>query len=121
MDPATREALLEGCGRACIPQSFVQRAQQCRSRSSDTNEFIDLLHKAWPHVHREGDQVYVQYEKCYCPLVKDYPGTLPRTWCNCSRGWLKELFESALGRPVQIELQQSVRSGDPVCRFAVQL
>ena len=119
LDEGTRARVLEACGRTCIPRSFVNKAKKCRDQAKDTDEFLDKLGKMWSHLHRTGDDVYVVYEKCYCPLVKDYPGELSSTWCNCSRGWAKELFEAALEGPVDVELLQSIRQGDEVCKLAV--
>jgi len=121
IDEETRAAVLENCGRACIPRSFVERATACKKDAEDLDQFLDELAKKWSHLRKDGDEVYVVYEKCYCPLLKDYRGTISPTFCNCSRGWIKELFESALERPVEVELMQAIRQGDDVCRFRVIL
>jgi predicted hydrocarbon binding protein len=121
VDAETRVAVLEGCGRTCITDSMVKRAKACRAEARDEAEFLDKLGQAWKHLQREGDEVYVVYPRCYCPLVKDFSGDLSATWCNCSRGWVKELFEQALGKPVQVDLLQSIRQGDKSCKFQVHL
>ena len=94
------------------------------SKAKDVNEFVDRLVKAWSHLHREGGNIYVVYDKCYCPLgralLKDYPSQLS-LYCNCSRGWVREMFESALKKPVKVELQKSIIRGDDLCKFKVTL
>jgi len=40
-------------------------------------------------------------------------------FCSCSVGWIKEVFETASGRPVRVELEQTIGRGDPVCKFIV--
>jgi len=121
VDAKTRIAVLEACGRTCITDSMVKRAKACRAKAKDEAEFLDKLGQTWKHLQREGDEVYVVYPRCYCPLVTGYPGQISATWCNCSRGWVKELFEQSLGRPVQVDLLQSVRQGDKSCKFRVHL
>jgi predicted hydrocarbon binding protein len=121
VDAPARVRVLENCGRACIPNSFVARARECRQQAKDMDDFLARLGKVWSHVHSEGDEVYVVYEKCYCPLVKDFPGQLSPTWCQCSQGWVKQLFEGVLDRPVELELMRSIRQGDECCRFTVHL
>jgi predicted hydrocarbon binding protein len=69
----------------------------------------------------KGDAVYVVYDRCYCPLVKGYDGKLSPTFCSCSRGWIKELFESVLKKPVEVKLEKSVKQGDEICRFRIHL
>jgi len=121
VDEQTRTSVLENCGRACIPRSFVEKAVACRRRTEDLDGFLNELGKMWSHLRRDGDRVYVIYDACYCSLVKGYPGQLSPIFCNCSRGWIKELFEKALERHVEVELEQSIKQGDPVCKFLVRL
>lgn len=121
LDEKTRAKILENCGRTCITHSFIQKAKKCKEESRDLNEFVDKLSKVWKHLKKDGDNIYVIYEKCYCPLVEAYPERLSSTWCNCSRGWIRELFESALGKPVEVKIEKSIKQGDDICKFRVRL
>jgi len=121
IDEKTRAEVLEKCGRACIPRSFIAKAKACKKDAKDTDEFLDKLEQVWKHLHRDGDNIYVIYEKCYCPIVKKDSEKLPRTFCNCSRGWVKELFESVLEKAMEVELEESIKAGDDVCKFRVLL
>jgi predicted hydrocarbon binding protein len=121
VDERTRVEVLENCGRSCIPQSFIKKAKDCKSESKDVKDFLNRLTKVWHHLQIEVEDVFVVYEKCYCPLVKDYDQKLSPSFCNCSRGWIKELFESALGRPIDVKLEKSIRLGDNICKFKVNL
>lgn len=121
LDEETKVKVLETCGRACITQSLIKKAKACNEKAKDVNDFLDRFGKMYSHLQREGDDVYIVYSKCYCPLVKDYPNDLSPSWCNCSRGWIKQLFESALDRPVQVELKKSIVQGDECCRFKILL
>jgi len=119
LDEDTRVKILEDCGRSCTPRSLVEKLKSVWGDTGNVDDFVDEAAKAWKHLRREGDGVYVEYERCYCPLVKDYAGELSDSWCNCSRGWLLELFGSATGSPVGVELLRSVRRGDDECRFQI--
>jgi predicted hydrocarbon binding protein len=121
IDEETRARILERCGRSCIPRAFVSRVEAQMGDIEDAERAVDRLGELWGHLERVGDDVYVMYEKCFCPLVNSYPGDLSPTFCNCSRGWIKELFESALGRTVEVLLEKSVINGDNLCRFRVLL
>lgn len=120
-DPKQRAKILEDCGRNCISRNFIKRAKDLKKTSEDMNEFLERLGKNWKHLQRDRKDIFVVYPKCYCPIVRDYPGTLSAAWCNCSRGWIKELFESVLERPVEVELQKSIKQGDDICKFKVSL
>jgi len=121
VDEKARIEVLENCGRTCIPRNFIMKVQGCKNSSKDIDEFLGKLNKIWSYLQRDGDNIYVVYEKCYCSLVKAYPDKLSPTFCNCSRGWLKELFESVLERSVEVVLEKSVRQGNDVCKFRILL
>jgi predicted hydrocarbon binding protein len=54
--------------------------------------------------------------------VNEIPkGKLSATYCNCSRGWAKELFEGALGRTVEVIMEKSIINGDNQCKFRILL
>ena len=121
VDQKIRESILINCGRSCISRSFIKKAQKLWKDSEDLESFLKGLGEMWWHLKMEGEEVYVEYDRCYCPFLKTYSKKILPTWCNCSRGWTKELFESALDRPVGVELIKSIRLGDDVCRFKVIL
>jgi len=121
VDEKTKLKVLENCGRACISRSFLKKVQECKKSAKDTSEFLDNLQRMWNHLQRDDDDIYVVYKKCYCPLVKGCSEPLSSTFCNCSVGWIKELFESALEKQVDVELEKSIVRGDDICRFKVRL
>jgi hypothetical protein len=46
---------------------------------------------------------------------------VPGSYCYCSVGWVKEMFEQALERPVEVKVEASIRRGDETCRLRVLL
>jgi len=122
VDEGMRAKVLEQCGRQCQSQRFVEKARSIYQKSEDMNEFLGRFGKIYEHLHIEGGNVYVVYPKCYCSFVNKIPsGQLSATYCNCSRGWAKELFEGALGRPVEVVMEESIVKGDDQCRFRIVL
>lgn len=68
--------------------------------------------------HREGGKIYIIYPKCYCSQINKIPkGKFSGTYCNCSRGWAKALFEGSMGRPVKVVLVKSIINGDGQYKF----
>ncbi len=122
---ADREILvkvLEQCGRKCQSPAFIRKARSIYEKSDSIQEFLEKLSKVYKHLHRNGDNVHIVYPKCYCSIVNKIPlGKLPATYCNCSRGWAKALFEGALGKPVEVVMEKSIISGDNECRFKIVL
>ena len=122
IDEKTRAKILEQCGRQCQSQNFVKKARSIYKRSKNIDEFLNEFGKVYKNLHKEKDNVYIIYPKCYCSFVnKIPPEKLSSTYCNCSRGWVKELFEGALGRPVEVDMEKSIVNGDDQCKFRILL
>jgi len=122
VDEGTKVKILEQCGRQCQSESFVKKARKIYEKSEDTAEFLENFGKVYKNLHREGEKVYIIYPKCYCPNVNKIPtGKLSATYCNCSRGWAKALFEGALGKPVDVIMEESIVKGDEQCKFRIIL
>ena len=122
VDEETCVKILEQCGRQCQSQSFITKARGLHEKSKNIDEFLDNLEQVYKNLHREGDQVYIVYPKCYCSHVNKIPqGRLSATYCNCSTGWAKALFEGALGRPVEVVMEESIVKGDKRCKFRIVL
>lgn len=122
VDEKTLAAVLEQCGRQCQSQIFIKKAQGLYNKSKDMNDFLDNLGRIYKHLRREDEKVYIVYPRCYCSRVNKIPkGMLSSVYCNCSRGWVKALFEGALGRPVEVIKEKSIINGDDECKFEVKL
>lgn len=62
------------------------------------------------------------YRESYSGQVKQTKEPFDtKTYCHCSVGWYNQLFESALGEPVDVELVQSIVCGADTCEFIIHL
>jgi predicted hydrocarbon binding protein len=117
-----RAMILEQCGRQCQSEAFIKKARGIYQKSRNVDEFLEKLSQSYKHLHREGDKIYIIYPRCYCSQVNKMPkGKLSGTYCNCSRGWAKALFEGAIGRPVEVVLEKSIINGDDQCKLRIML
>ena len=122
LDEETKTKILEYCGQQCQSESLVKKARDVYKKSKDINDFLQKFGQIYENLHLENDEIYIIYPKCYCPNVNKIPqGKLSATYCNCSRGWVKELFEGALGRQVDVVMQKSIVNGDEKCKFQIIL
>lgn len=120
LDQDTKVRLMESCGRACARAQAVTAARACEG---DLEQLLSTLGR-WigsENVQKDGDAVHVVYQRCFCPLMGDEAIEVPGTYCLCSRGWLKEMFETVVARPVEVELVESIKRGADQCRFTVRL
>ena len=120
LDDGAKVLLMESCGRACARSASVASAKAC---GGDMAKLVSQMRK-WvgkSNVKREGDSIQIAYDKCYCRLDEELSKQLGDVHCYCSRGWLKEMFETVAGHPVDVELLESIKRGGAQCRFIVRL
>jgi predicted hydrocarbon binding protein len=62
------------------------------------------------------------YDRCYCGQVKQTREPFANTtYCHCSVGWYRQLFESVLGRPVRVAITRSIIGGARSCEFVISV
>jgi hypothetical protein len=123
VDGPTKIKLLEGCGRGCYRRhSFKQDI--AREGQGSVEKLITAYRKyfeAW----REGDLVHIRYGEvspgCYCPAAKHRPALPNDLHCECTRMSHQTIFETALGRPVKLEIVESVRRGGKTCHLVAHV
>src|SRR5512146_838363 len=117
-----KRKLMAGCGRGCFHRhsfktDIAKLGQGSRARivASMKSSF-----ECW----EDGPDIHVRFgavsKGCYCPAARFRPPRKNDLHCYCSRATQQAIFETALGRPVKVEILQSVRRGDPTCHFLVQ-
>jgi predicted hydrocarbon binding protein len=120
-DDATCARILEACGRQCTPASLIKKAKAIYAKRKDVGAFLAEFSEVFDAIQVEDDVIYVVYPRCFCKQIAGIPPEeILDAYCNCSRGWIMQLFEQATGREVDVELLESVVKGDPQCRFAVR-
>ncbi|MEA4823699.1 MAG: DUF6144 family protein [Clostridiaceae bacterium] len=75
------------------------------------NDVYSTLHPVW----YEGEALFFSYPTCYCSCVKRVSGPVSPTWCLCTLGYAKELFDYVLGCDTEVELIESVKAGGSRC------
>ena len=135
VDEQTRIQIMEHCGRNCASMNIrvTESAIKRRKKFKDLDTFLEAEQRKpmkGTRLCREGNILYQYYTpqaftppmRCYCSLLRGLPKdtTVSLSYCHCSKAFVQKLWESVLGRPVKVELLQSVISGDSECKFAIQ-
>jgi predicted hydrocarbon binding protein len=118
------KAVMEACGQQCIGQSVLDKARLLKQEASDLDEFLEKLnhaHIGGGKLQREGSVIYASYERCYCGSVSKTRQPISSTYCQCSCGWYKKLFEATLEKPVKVELLDSIIHGADTCQFIIHI
>jgi len=59
---------------------------------------------------------------CLCPMAEAQTSkTISPTYCLCSVGYVKEIHERIVGKPVEVELVDSVLKGGKRCKFRMTI
>jgi hypothetical protein len=122
-DQSVKIRLLGACGRACFERHEFKRNWAIQGRG-DVDRLIAAL-KANFEVWREGDLVHIRYGRvskgCYCPAAKYRPARPNDIHCYCTRATHQAVWETALGRPIRVDIAETVRRGGQTCHFVVHL
>ncbi len=122
LPPQELPAAMAGC--CCGPNAgqLKESRDAWRSAGGDMTAFVRIRNQqmgaAAGFDWREG-KLYLSYPTCYCSLVKHAAQKLPADYCLCSREFTRRVFEETFGRPVDVQLVSSVKSGDEQCLFEV--
>ena len=121
VDEPSRIKIMEACGEKCpfthLPDEKLLKIKEASKNESD---FIDRLSQEW-RVKIEGNDVYVIFDQCYCPLVNEDTGNVSKTLCYCTLGNIKKKFRLGLGKDVAVLMEKTILAGDSECRFKVLL
>lgn len=123
VDLETRKKIMELCGEACAREDGdLEIAKRIAEETTDEEEILTRVNKEIPWCGiwtLKDNTVQCTCVKCGCPLVKHKVVNLTGTFCLCSRGWVKKIFETLLKKPVNVELEKSIGLGDKLCKFVV--
>jgi hypothetical protein len=124
VDKETCHAIMESCGRTCIGASTLKKARQFCEGTLDIKTLLIRLnenHIGGGYLRWRDNVIYAAYDRCYCGSVSKTKIPLSDAYCHCSCGWYKQLFETLLETPVEVELLGSIVQGEPRCEFAIRI
>ena len=119
----TQVKMYEGAGRGCYNRyKFKQDiAADGKGNIVKLLEAYQRNFEAW----KEGETIHIRYGKtssqCYCPAAKFKPAKRNDLHCECTRATHQAIFENALGKPIKVEILETLRRGGQTCHFLVHL
>lgn len=134
LDEKTREKLMKANGKAC----YIAYAGEGTRRATPISfeHFADWIAKKGKDQGYSvvGNEIFSEYTSsaetgkpspegiCLCPMVEaQAAGKIPAFYCLCSVGYVREMHERILGRPVKVQLVDSVLRGGKRCKFKINL
>lgn len=123
LDLQTKVKLIEGCGRGCFNR-FQFKQDIAAKGTNDLDKLIEAYKQNF-EIWKDNDIVHIRYgetsSQCYCPAVSYRKPTPNDVHCECTRTTHQTIFETALGRPLNVDILESLRRGGKTCHFAVHL
>jgi hypothetical protein len=122
---ATAIRVMQACGMKCCGPTQQKRARQFMEESRSVKELLAKLNEGGIGGGRlklkDKNTIVGGYDRCYCGRVKQTEEPFSTdTYCHCSTGWYKSLFEAAFDKPVTVKLKQSILQGADSCEFEIE-
>ena len=121
VDNKTKEGIIQSLGRECAKES----KEFYIKHKNNPEALLKEMEKFWAEsseYDKENNTIKIigrPIEKCGCNLVDN--SITPKDFCNCSKGWSMEAFSEILGKPVDVEILESVLMGGTRCSFAIKI
>lgn len=87
--------------------------------SENMRDFVNKMNEKGAGWSLEGDTLFTIFTYCGCPMLEKVKSFKTKTWCYCTLGYSKALFESIFGYEVNAELIKSIKLGDEVCLMKI--
>jgi len=93
--------------------------KELMSAASNMEEFANSKKARAAGLSCEEGVLYLQFPFCPCPMLAEVDRLETNTWCQCTTGYSKVLFEKAFGCEVDVELLKSIKMGDDICLMTI--
>ena len=123
LDEKTRVKVMAGCGQGCF-RRFAFKQEIANLGRGDVDRLVQAYKRNF-EIWRDGDQVHIRYgatnKQCYCPAARYHPVRPNDMHCECTRATHQTIFETALERPVDVKIVESLRRGGVTCHFVANV
>lgn len=123
LDYETKEKLMAGTGKGCFDRHKFKQDIALKGKGN-----LDNLIEAYKQnfeIWKEDNKIHIRYgavsKGCYCPAARFRKPKENDIHCECTKNTHKTVFETALGKPVKIEILETVRRNGKTCHFLVEV
>ena len=118
-DAATVKQIRMSCQCGYGMDEKIALVQELLDSSSSLEEFANLDKAKAAGLSCVDGELYLQFPFCPCPMLAEVDKLDNFTWCQCTTGYSKVLFEKVFGCEVDVDLLQSIKAGDEICRMKI--
>jgi len=118
-DPATVKMIRMNCQCGYGIDEKLALLKELMAGANSMEEFANNPKAEAAGLFYQDDGLYLQFPFCPCPMLAEVDCLDDLTWCQCTTGYSKVLFEKAFGCEVEVELLKSVKAGDDLCLMKI--
>lgn len=118
-DKATLKKIRMNCQCGYGMDEKLALIKELMSFSSNLEEFANQDKAKAAGLSYQDGELYLQFPFCPCPMLAEVDKLETNTWCQCTTGYSKVLFEKAFGCEVDVELLKSIKMGDDICLMKI--
>ena len=89
------------------------------SAGRDLSRFVEAVNERGANWYIEEEKLFTRMEVCECLMLEAAKVSGSLTWCHCTAGYNKKLFEAVFERPVEVEVVHSIRQGFDECLLKI--
>lgn len=97
----------------------IELVKELVETSSNLEEFANQDKAKAAGLSCTNGELYLRFPFCPCPMLADVDKLDTDTWCQCTTGYSKVLFEKVFGCEVVVELLKSIKMGDNMCLMKI--
>lgn len=118
-DKATTKKIRMKCQCGYGMDKKLELVKELMELSSSLEEFGNLQKAKDAGLFYENGDLYLQFNFCPCPMLAEVDRLDSDTWCQCTTGYSKTLFEKAFQCKVDVELLKSIKIGNERCLMKI--
>lgn len=119
-DKATVKKIRMNCQCGYSMEEKYNLVKELMASSSNLEEFASSEKAKVAGLSYKNGDLYLQFHFCPCPMVAEVENLTTISWCQCTTGYSKVLFEKAFGCEVEIDLIKSIKMGDKICLMKIR-
>lgn len=118
-DPSAVKKIRMGCQCGYAMDEKVTLVKDLMKNVSSMEEFANQSKARDAGLSCKDGALYLQFPFCPCPMLANVDRLETNTWCQCTTGYSKVLFEKVFNCTVDVELLKSVKMGDDICLMKI--
>ena len=103
------------CKDACRLEEMKTWLGGLYKESASLDDFVDRVNRHDAGWFIRDGAVYTKFLWCECHMLTEVESLPSQTWCHCTEGYTKALFEHVFGCEVESELLQTIKTGHDFC------